>query len=122
MSQPQKDDKVRATLVGLFDHYDSPTDSWCIRSADPLAPDRGVKVPASFFEATVEVVESADDPSKDPVGTVRDGAPGHNAWVKAGPGRWLLVGGIPIEKTDEEMTFGEHSVIGAMPGVHPEKL
>lgn len=113
MTEIRKGDRVRVTYEALV--HRAPGRGQLQLDVDGIYP----LVPET---ATVEVIQPADDPSKDPIGTVRDGASGHNAWVKAGPGRWLLVGGGSIEKTDEEMTFGEHSVIGAMPGVHPEKL
>lgn len=63
--------------------------------------------------------ERADDPSSDPIGTVREGAgPQYlNAWVKAGHNLWVAVNASAAENmTDTQLLASAHPVIGAVPG------
>lgn len=75
--KPRKGDKVRVTYEAIWDQ-DRGSHYWLRDQADGTT----AAVPAS---ATVELIELADDPSKDPIGTVRherhDDDSGHSIWL-----------------------------------------
>lgn len=85
MTKPEPGDKVRVIYEGVYTRYGT-----------VLHPSRlalGFDIPSG---STVEVIEPADDPSKDPIGTVRRSPNGilvacsdaidHVSWVVVGGG------------------------------------
>jgi hypothetical protein len=60
MTKPEPGDKVRVTYEGVYTRYGT--------VQHPARRFLSFEIPSG---STVEVLESADDPSKDPVGTVR---------------------------------------------------
>jgi hypothetical protein len=107
MTKPEPGDKVRVTYEGIYTKYGT------VLHSSRLS--LGFEIPSG---STVEVLESADDPSKDPVGTVADLSSGCPI-VKIGPDQWVTVWpGRPSSKV-EVFSNGfvkDRKVIGAAPG------
>jgi hypothetical protein len=112
---PRKGDRVRVTYEAMWD--DPPNyPGWMVRlGQDTDGNERWADVPQW---ASVEVLERADDPGKDVVGTVRDSAYGsavklrHNEWRVARDDK----DEIAAAWSDEAVRNGGWPVIGVVPG------
>lgn len=119
MSDFRKGDKVRVTFEGEYDRRDT-------AGGHVVWHDGGKHYTSS--DATVEVIEPADDPSKDLVGTVRKDANSElivvRAAVSSGEYPWAAITDT-ISRTHDEV-FG-WPVIGVVPdtpaaGAHEPKV
>lgn len=108
--KPQKGDRVRITYEAEY------RNGW-----EAVGKDGTVTYPA---DATVELLEPTDDPSKDPVGALRredvTGEPHFNIWQRvANPMRWLCTHstatGMVGEVLQSDQVTG-FEVIGSVPG------
>lgn len=124
--RPQPRDKVRVTVVG--EAVTVGTGGWMKLAVGemPGQPNGGeLALPLSGGGITVEVLEPADDPSKDPVGTFRreDHEDGYSIWQKIEDslGRiywWCTfstVEGNKMTRVDDP-DLVDTRVIGALPG------
>lgn len=68
-ASPRKGDRVRVVVEGDYVEYNPATGEHAVNAGMPS----WVGFPAGLFEASVEVLERADDPGQDPIGTVRKG-------------------------------------------------
>lgn len=115
MTEFEPGDKIRVTYEAV---YDGLTEYGNYRLTRP-----DHDLPEYMYElssATVELIERADDPATDPIGTVRGGTgtiPGTFGFVKVRKDDWRLMGSGDDESSrwyNHEVE--NHSIIGAAPG------
>lgn len=108
--QPKPGDRVRVTFEGR----------WTGKS-DLVEQDNGRIVDIDVFQEAVEVIEAADDPSKDPVGTVRRRQGFDEIAIQADTDAttyeaWLVLGNPASSGWARHEYVSGWEIIGAVPG------
>jgi hypothetical protein len=116
--KPQPGDRVRVVYEGEYRRDATDPEEWggIVKATDG----KGGLVGVIDGWAVVEVVEPADDPSADPIGTVRRGVAPMEVWIKVNHDRWAYAGttSSTAQYGDEyiRQTDYRSDVIGAVPG------
>ena len=113
MADPKMGDKIRITFEGVLTDRPNEHFRWSERPEGAT-----VSWSPGDSRVSIEILERADDPSKDPVGTIRAELDDSAVYVKTQDRRWTRVSSRSCEGgfSFAENEMGMSKVIGAVPG------